>query len=103
MRTLAFTHVLHPRTGDILEVRAVEYAPEQLGLVALDEGGAVVFELSDDDIGEIDPNAPPFELPEDVEPFLAYAATEAWLLGLLNYVTGRRARGRKPPGDTARF
>ena len=103
MRTLATTHVPHPRTGAVLEVRAVEYAPEQLGLVALDEGGAVVFELSDDDIGEIDPNAPPFELPEDVEPFLAYAATEAWLLGMLNYVTGRRARGRKPPGATRRF
>jgi hypothetical protein len=103
MRTLATTHVPHPRTGAVLEVRAVEYAPEQLGLVALDEGGVVVFELTDDDIGEIDPNAPPFERPEDVEPVLAYAATEAWLLGLLNYVTGRRARGRKPPGATEGF
>lgn len=81
MRTLATTHAPHPRTGEPLEMRAVEYAPEQLGLVARNEGGETLFELSDDDIGEVDPNAPPFELPEDVEPFLVYAATEAWLLG----------------------
>jgi len=79
-------------------LRVVEYAPEQLGFLARDESGETVFELSDDDISEIDTHAPPLELEEDVEPFLAYAATEAWLLGLLNYSAGKLARGYQPVG-----
>lgn len=98
MRVLATTHAPHPRTGEPLELRVVEYAPEQLGFTARNAGGETVFELSDDDIGEVDSNAPPLELEEDVEPFLAYAATEAWLLGLLNYSAGKTARGRRPAG-----
>lgn len=98
MEVLATTWAPHPGTGHPMELRVVEWTPGQLGLVAREESGAEVFVMTDDDIGEVDADAPPLELREDAGPLLAHAATEAWLEGLRAFVLGRRHRGRQPPG-----